>query len=115
MCFSVLLQLPPTLLPAASDAADKQAPDIEDRGYPPPPSTFQRKCKTKGTPTNRMDGQTAKAVAVQHFDFHGVYVKYAKDPIWKSELCTADTETCEIEESVRIFEAMLDLEILDRA
>jgi hypothetical protein len=110
MCFSGLLQLP---LPTAG-LVDTQAKEIKDQDPCPPPSKFQRKCKTQVT---ALSEPPSKIVAAQHRNPHAAIVRYVKNPIGKSELCPAHATGYTIEESVQIFEDMLDMEneILDGA
>ena len=108
MCFSVSLQLPPTLLPPAG-LIEKQIYQSEGQDAFPPPSTFQRKCKSQGTRVS-----PSKTVAVLRC---GLRLRYGKDPIWKSEVYPVRIESDEIERSVQMIEDMLDVanEVLETA
>ncbi len=110
MCFSVLLHLPLSseLLNSYSAGIDKQASQTTDQEPFPPPSTFQRRCKTQSRALSDPIKCVSRTVAVQR-DLHAAHMRYKKDPIFKSELCSAASGGYTIEESVQMFEDMLDV------
>jgi hypothetical protein len=115
MCFSASPQRPPTL--PSADAVKAKVSHSEQLVPTPPPSTFQRKCKTQGRPTNVFNGNTAEKVVLKHCISHDSHTRHEKDPIFKADLCPAHAGVYTIEESVQLFEHMLDVasEYLDTA
>jgi hypothetical protein len=113
MCFTTSLhslQVMPTFLSPAG-VIEKQVPQYEpseEQDALPPPLKFQRKCKCRNPPADRLIGHAAQTVAVQHCGPHGASATYAKSPIRDSDLCPARAGEYTIEESVQIFEYMMD-------
>jgi hypothetical protein len=99
------MQFTPIILNPAG--VDKQAPQSElsdDQDTSPPPSKFQRKCKKQAPPAK----YCLQSFADQHCGVYGKRTRYPKGPSRDNELCPAFQGEYTIEESVQIFEDMMD-------